>query len=61
VSSFPAFFHQEPPSEHDVFGNWQNPLIEHGPYLLCELIVQLIAPQWMTLVSWEHYFAMLEI
>jgi hypothetical protein len=34
-----TILHQEPPLEHDVFGDRQDTLLEHRPYLVREPIV----------------------
>jgi len=44
VSRFAAFGDQNPPPEHDIFCDWQNALIEHGPHRMRKPGVQLVAP-----------------
>jgi hypothetical protein len=34
VSGFPAFFDQQSPFEHDVFGDRKNPVLKHRPYFV---------------------------
>jgi hypothetical protein len=34
VTRLAALFHQQPPLDHDVFGDRQYSLIEHRPYLV---------------------------
>ena len=41
VADFAAFFDQQAPPEHDVFGNRKNPVHEHRPYLVDQPVVQL--------------------
>jgi len=41
VSRFPAFLHQKPPLQHDVFRDLQNAPLEHGPHLAREPAIQL--------------------
>jgi hypothetical protein len=33
MTDFSAFFHQHAPPEKDIFGDRQNPFMEHGPYV----------------------------
>src|ERR1017187_1366492 len=40
VSNLAAFFDQQPPPEHYVFGNRKNPAIEHRPHLVSQPVVQ---------------------
>jgi hypothetical protein len=42
VSGFAAFFQQNPPPEHDVFGNRQNSLLEHGAYRKRQPVFQFV-------------------
>ena len=44
VSALSSFFDQQPPLQHDVFGDIQNAILEHGPKLVIEPIVQLHPP-----------------
>ena len=41
VASFPAFFNQHSPLEHNVLGDRKNPLLEHRTDLVREPFVQL--------------------
>src|SRR5262245_52171627 len=43
VSVLPAFFHQEPPLEHDVLGDFEDALLEHRPHLVREPVVECCA------------------
>src|SRR5580704_7569593 len=41
VSCSPAFLNQNAPFQHDVFGDWENPLVKHRTHLVCEPVIQL--------------------
>ena len=38
-----AFLDQKPPLEHDVFGDLENPMVEHRAHLVREPIIQFCA------------------
>jgi len=41
-----AFLDQKSPLEHDVFGDLENPMVEHRSYLVREPVIQLGAAVW---------------
>jgi hypothetical protein len=40
MAGLSAFLDQKPPLEHDVFGDLENPTIEHRPHFVREPIIQ---------------------
>ena len=40
MADFAAFFDQQAPPEHDVFGNRKNAALEHGPYLVDQPVIE---------------------
>ncbi len=47
MASLSAFLDQQSPLEHDVFGNLENPMVEHRAHLVCEPVIQLGAAVWI--------------
>ena len=43
MARFSTFFHHNPPLEHDVFGNLQNPLFKYGAYNVSYSVIQFVA------------------
>ena len=41
MAALPAFLDQESPLEHDVFGDLENPMVEHRADFVCEPVIQL--------------------
>jgi hypothetical protein len=46
MARLPPFLDQKAPLEHDVFGDLENPMVEHRSHLVREPVIQLGAAVW---------------